>query len=361
MHNVSLSLTWQELILATLSLVLSIAIRRASKKMPLLSRRASDLSAVQAMHTKSTPRLGGLAIFTALGISVLLAPLDISNRYSIFFGATTLLFVVGLAEDLGYHLSARTRLIAAIAASLLCVVLLGVWLPRLGIPLVDPWMSIWWLGVPVTLLITAGVANGFNLIDGVNGLAGLAALVALLAMGQISSAGGYNAMVHLSKMVAACVFGFWVVNYPFGLVFLGDAGAYTLGFVISWFGVAILLNVPSASPWAILLTVYWPVADTLLAIYRRTRRRSNVAAPDRLHVHQMIMRALEICVLGRNRRQLANPLTTLVLAPFVCAPPIAGVLFWNQNDMAFYAIFVFSVLFFCSYALAPLLITRFRR
>lgn len=347
--------------LAALSLVLSIMIRWASKKMPALSRRTGDLRAVQAMHTRSTPRLGGLAIFVAIGISVLLAPLNISNRYALFFGATTLLFVVGLAEDLGYHVSARNRLIAAIAASSLCIVLLGVWLPRLGIPLVDPWMSTMWLGVPVTLLITSGVANGFNLIDGVNGLAGLAALAALLAMAQISSAGGYNTMVHLSMMVAACVFGFWVVNYPWGLVFLGDAGAYTLGFVISWFGVAILLNVPSASPWAILLTVYWPVADTLLAIYRRARRRGDVAAPDRLHVHQMMMRALEICVLGRNRRQLANPLTTLVIAPFVCAPPVAGVLFWNQNGMAFYALLVFSVLFFCSYALAPLLITRFRR
>jgi UDP-N-acetylmuramyl pentapeptide phosphotransferase/UDP-N-acetylglucosamine-1-phosphate transferase len=222
-------------------------------------------------------------------------------------------------------------------------------------------MGAWWLGVPMTLLITAGVANGFNLIDGVNGLAGLTAIAALLALGQIASAGGYDTMLHLSSMVAACVLGFWVVNYPLGLVFLGDAGAYTLGFVISWFGVAVLLNVPEASPWAILLTVYWPVADTLLAIYRRARRRGDVSAPDRLHVHQMVMRALEICVLGRNQRRLANPLSTLVLSPFVSMPPIIGVLLWNQNMWAFYAVLVFAVLFFCSYALAPWLITRFRR
>ena len=349
------------MVLAGLALFLSLTIRAASAKLPALSRRADDLGAVQAMHTRRTPRLGGLAIFATLGLSVWLAPVDVSSRYALFFGATSLLFFVGLAEDLGFHVSPRNRLLAAVAASGLCIALLGVWLPRLGIPAVDPLMGAWWLGVPVTLLVTAGVANGFNLIDGVNGLAGLTAMVALLALGQIANAGGYDTMVHLSAMVAACVFGFWVVNYPLGLVFLGDAGAYTLGFVISWFGVAVLLNVAAASPWAILLTVYWPVADTLLAIYRRIRRRGDVAAPDRLHVHQMVMRALEICVLGRNRRQLANPMTTLVLCPFVCMPPVVGVLLWNQNALAFYAVLAFSVLFFSSYALAPRLITRFRR
>ena len=99
----------------------------------------------------------------------------------------------------------------------------------------------------------------------------------------------------------------------------------------------------------------------LLAIYRRSRRNKDVSAPDRLHVHQMVMRALEICILGRNRRHIVNPLTTLVLLPFVIAPPIAGVLLWNQNQNAFLAVVAFGVLFFASYAAAPGLIRRFRR
>lgn len=134
-----------------------------------------------------------------------------------------------------------------------------------------------------------------------------------------------------------------------------------LGFVLSWFGISVLVNVPEASPWAILLTMFWPVADTLLAIYRRSRLKAAPMAPDRLHVHQMTMRALEICVLGRYRRHNANPLCTLVLAPFVIAPPIAGVHFWNQTIMAFTAVVVFSALFFGTYAASLMLIPRFRR
>ena len=74
-----------------------------------------------------------------------------------------------------------------------------------------------------------------------------------------------------------------------------------------------------------------------------------------------MMRGLEICVLGRNQRQITNPLTTLVLAPFVIAPPIVGVLLWNQNWNAFLAVLFFGSLLFVGYAAAPRLICRFRR
>lgn len=168
-------------------------------------------------------------------------------------------------------------------------------------------------------------------------------------------------MVHLSTMLAAAIFGFFLLNYPFGLIFLGDAGAYTIGFVLAWFGISILLNVPAASPWAIMLTMFWPVADTILAIYRRSRRKAPTMAPDRLHVHQMVMRTLEIYILGRRRRHLANPLSTLALAPFVIAPPVAGVLLWDKPLWAFWAVVAFAILFFSSYAIALPVLSKFRR
>ncbi|NHM19660.1 UDP-phosphate N-acetylglucosaminyl 1-phosphate transferase [Epibacterium mobile] len=294
-------------------------------------------------------------------MSVIFAPVSVSGAYADFIFATSLLFLVGLSEDLGFHVSPRWRLMAAAGASLLAIWLLGVWMPRTGIPGLDAVVDHWLVGIPLTLLVTAGISNGFNLIDGVNGLASVTAIVGSVALSQIAALAGYTTMVHLAMMLAAGIFGFFLLNYPFGLIFLGDAGAYTLGFVLSWFGIAVLINAPEASPWAILLVLFWPVADTMLAIYRRSRRNADVSAPDRLHVHQMVMRALEICILGRNRRQIANPLTTLVLSPFVIAPPIAGVLLWNQNQNAFLAVVVFGVLFFTSYAAAPGLIRRFRR
>ncbi|MDP2737521.1 MAG: glycosyltransferase [Pseudorhodobacter sp.] len=352
---------WHEFVSAALSFSLCASIVMLRDHIPRLNGRAHDLRAVQSMHTRATPRVGGVAIFAAFGLSLSFAPVSTLSSQGGFVLATALLFFVGLMEDLGFDVSPRKRLLAMACASLIVIWSLGVWIPRADIPGFDVIIGHWAVGIPLTLLVTAGIANGFNLIDGVNGLASVTAISAAVSLGLIANQAGYTAMVDLAMILAAGIFGFLIMNYPFGLIFLGDAGAYTLGFVLSWFGIAVLVNAPASSPWAILLTMFWPVADMLLAIYRRARHKAATTAPDRLHVHQMVMRALEICVLGRKRRDIANPLSTLVLAPFVIAPPIAGVIFWNQATMAFLSVIVLGTLFFASYAVAPVLIRRFRR
>jgi UDP-GlcNAc:undecaprenyl-phosphate GlcNAc-1-phosphate transferase len=328
---------------------------------PRLRGRSRDTDAVQSMHVTLTPRVGGIAIFGALAFTIMLAPESISGSYFYFIVATSVLFFVGLGEDLGFHISPRLRLLSAVIASMLVIVLLDVWMPRIGVPLIDPLLQYWIIGVPITLFVTVGVANGFNLIDGINGLAAMTAMIAAISMALIAQQAGYLHMVSLSMMLAAVIFGFLVLNYPFGLIFLGDAGAYTIGFVLSWFGISVLLNAPEVSPWAVLLTMFWPLADTLLALSRRRRRRMNAMQPDRLHVHQMVMRTLEIYILGRKRRSLSNPLTTLVLAPFVAAPPIIAVLFWDNNLGAFLAVIILLALFFGSYELSLKSVQHFRR
>jgi UDP-GlcNAc:undecaprenyl-phosphate GlcNAc-1-phosphate transferase len=316
---------------------------------PRLAGRVDDANAVQATHIGLTPRIGGVAIFGALALSVPFAPPEMLQNYTEIIFATTILFLVGLREDLGYPVSPRNRLLTVVGVSLLVIVLIGEWLPRMGLPYVDTALQYWMFGIPFTLLITAGVANGFNLIDGVNGLASLTAVTSGMAIAAIAYQSDYISVAVLGLMMAAAVFGFFVVNFPFGLIFLGDAGAYTVGFVLSWFGIAILTNIPDASPWAILLVLFWPLADTLLAMFRRRGSTRGAMLPDRLHFHQLVMRTLEICWVGRERRDLSNPFTTVILAPFVIAPQVAGVMLWDANFNAFLAVLVFLTLFFASY------------
>jgi len=92
----------------------------------------------------------------------------------------------------------------------------------------------------------------------------------------------------------------------------------------------LLIRLPDLSTWAVLLVFFWPIADTFFAIYRRRRAGRPTDMPDRLHYHQLVMRALEITLIGRNRRNVANPLATLVILPLASAPVIAGVLLWNK-------------------------------
>ncbi|MCF7728090.1 MraY family glycosyltransferase [Sulfitobacter sp. M22] len=349
------------LIIGLLCSALCVVLVFSAPRFPRLAGKADHTCAVQSMHVRPTARVGGLAIFIALGVSTLFAPSTISADYVCFILATIIVFLAGLFEDLGFGVSPTQRLIATGISGILMVLFLGAWIPRLGLPGIDNLMLHWAVSVPVTLLITSGVTNGFNMIDGVNGLSSFTAIGAALGLAFISFQSGYTEMVPLTLFLASVVLGFFVLNYPFGLIFLGDGGAYTLGFILSWFGVFILINAPDVSPWAVLLTMFWPVADMVLSIYRRSRSKAATMTPDRLHVHQMVMRALEIHFLGRGRRQLANPLTTLVLAPFIMAPIVVGVMLWDQSKYALIAFVVFSVLFFGSYSLTLPILRKLKR
>lgn len=355
------SLPWKLALLTALSVGLCTAIVGLSHRFPRLTGKAGHLFAVQASHLRPTPRVGGIAILVSFAVCWSLAPPQVSEIFGKILLANSVLFLVSLREDLGFAVSPRRRLLAALAASMATILALGIWLPRADVPVLDALMPFWAVGIPLTLFATVGMANGFNLIDGVNGLAGVTGIAGAIALAVIADRAAEPALMQLSLMLAAGVLGFLLLNYPTGLIFLGDAGAYTLGFVLSWIGIAILVQAPAASPWAILLTLFWPVADTSLAIWRRSQRRADKMLPDRLHIHQLVMRSLEIHLLGRSRRHIANPLSTLFLAPFVSAPPLFGVLFWDQPMKALLSVLVLGALIFTSYTMAVPVLGRLHR
>ena len=121
-----------------------------------------------------------------------------------------------------------------------------------------------------------------------------------------------------------------MLNFPLGKIFLGDGGAYALGHLLVWSAIIMINRATDVSAFAILLIFFWPVADTGLAIWRRWKLGNPTDRPDRLHFHQLAMRFLEIRFLGRDRREIANPVATLILIPLISAPQVLGVLFWDN-------------------------------
>ncbi len=321
----------------------------ATRWWPRLAGRPADTSAIQSAHSRVTPRVGGVGILLTIVLMAVFSPDGVKDRYLYLALASSGLLAVGFLEDLGFGVSPRIRLLVAAMSSIAVILFLDVWLLRIGVPYFDHFVPFWGIGIALTLFITVGLTNGFNLIDGVNGLAGFTAITAAVCLAIIAGKAGYGDLSALCILLAAGIFGFLVLNFPFGLIFLGDAGAYAIGFIIGWFAIALVNNVPEATPWAILLTIFWPVADTGLAIYRRSTLKAAKMQPDRLHVHQIVMRVLELTLLGRRRRLISNPLTTLVLAPFIVAPAVTGVLLWDRPLYAFLAVVIFAFLFIVSY------------
>ena len=314
-----------------------------------LAGGSDQFKAVQTSHTRPTPRLGGFSVFASLFFySLLLAP----EHHSLSEGlvvACASLFIVGLLEDNRYDISPILRLSSAILASAIAMMVFDTWIARTDIPVLDEVLSYAVVGIPLTLVAVAGLTHAFNLVDGVNGLAGVVALAALFGLYLIADKADVRNVAGFCLIFGAGVLGFLIFNFPKGWIFLGDAGAYSVGFILAWLLIITLAQSELVSPWALLLTVFWPVADTFLAIWRRSTLRRSAMKPDRLHVHQLVMRSLEIFVLGRNRRDLANPITTVILAPFVMTPVAAGVVFWNKPLAALLSFVILLALFFSSY------------
>lgn len=331
------------------------------RRLPAVFGGASRLMAIQAVHVNPTPRVGGVAIFLSLVAGALLSFGDATPTFAQFFVATSVLFVAGLLEDIGFAVSPRRRLLAATLASLIVVSMLGVSLHGLDFGPLDRLLAFGPLSIAFTILITAGCANAFNLIDGLNGLASFAAVIAALSLAAIASNAGAYDLAHLCLILSASLGGFLVLNFPFGKIFLGDAGAYTIGFLLAWVGVALVDWAPHVSPWAVLLTLFWPLAETLFTIVRRLRLRRSAMRPDRMHFHHVVLRSLEICALGRRRRHVANPLATVLMLPFVGAPAGFGVMLWNDSGSAFWVVLAFCGVYGASYATLVRVARRHRR
>src|SRR4051812_18503070 len=241
--------------------------------------------AVQKFHFDPTPRVGGIAIYIALVMAWLWAP-GVAERKLL----TTLLvagipaLMIGLLEDVTKRVSVSTRLMVTMASGGLAVWMSGIALTRVDIPAADMLLA-WW---PAALLFTAfavgGVANAINIIDGFHGLASGTVIISLLGLATIAFSVGDFPLATVAVVAAAAVAGFWLVNFPWGRLFLGDGGAYFSGFALAWLSVELLARNAHVSPWASVLLCGYPTVEVVYSIIRRRKQRRSPGEADRHHL-----------------------------------------------------------------------------
>jgi UDP-N-acetylmuramyl pentapeptide phosphotransferase/UDP-N-acetylglucosamine-1-phosphate transferase len=217
------------------------------------------------------------------------------------------------------------------------------------------------IGIGFSIFLAAGISHAFNLIDGLNGLSGFIAVGISLSLAAISHQMGLDEHRDVLFILSSAIAGFLVFNFPFGKIFLGDGGAYVIGHILVWMAISILCAAPKISPLAMLLIFFFPVADTLLAIMRRVYLGVPILYPDRLHFHQVVMRGIEMLVLGQKRRHIANPLAAAFILPFAFTPMVVGIFLVLDRGKAMIALLLFTALFLMTYKICMGLICRFRR
>lgn len=311
-----------------------------------------DLTGPQKFHSAPVPRVGGLGIVA--GVVAAMAALAWSSPALRVPAMLILLCAVptfgsGLTEDLTKTQSPRRRLFFTAASAAMGVWLMQATIHRTGIPGVD-WIVSYPLGAAVlTIFVVAGVANSLNIIDGFNGLASMCAALMLISIGYVAFQVDDQLIVWLSVAGVGAVMGFFVWNFPAGLIFLGDGGAYFLGFYVAELAILLLHRNPQVSPMFPLLVCIYPVFETVFSIYRRKIvRGAPVGAPDGIHLHSLIYRRFMKWAVGTSFRRSAvrrNSMTSPYLWMLCMLAVVPAMLFWSSTPVLIAFILLFGVVY----------------
>ncbi|WP_162785382.1 glycosyltransferase family 4 protein [Polynucleobacter necessarius] len=254
-----------------------------------------DFDGPQKFHIAAVPRIGGigiaLALFAAIAINYQNAQDDPPGMLMLFCALPA--FGIGLTEDLTKQISVRTRLLLTAFGAGLATIFLHARITGLDLPFIDLAFSIPAISIIFTVFAITGLANAYNIIDGFNGLSSMVGIITLLALGYIGFKFNDPFIFFLSFSMAAAIMGFFLLNYPRGLIFLGDGGAYLIGFWIAVLSVLVVNRHPEISPWFALMINAYPIMETLFTIYRRKfHQGKNPGHPDGIHFHSLIFRRI---------------------------------------------------------------------
>jgi len=324
-----------------------------------------DFSKPQKFHAVAVPRIGGLGI--VLGIVAAVAATAGAVGEPTVGLAWLLLacalpaFVAGLVQDFTEAVTPRGRLLATAVSALLAYALMGAAITYTAIPGLDWLVTFTWGSVFLTVLAVAGIANAINIVDGFNGLASMCVVIMLAAVAYVATQVGDPLIEWLALAGMGAVLGFFLWNFPAGLIFLGDGGAYFLGFFVAELCILLLQrNADAVSPLFPLLVCIYPVFETLFSIYRRVFLRSvPPSMPDGIHLHSLVYRRLMRWAVGdRSAKALTrrNSMTSPYLWLLCMFSVVPALLFWNNTP----ALASFLFLFGFSYTALYWRIVRFR-
>ena len=254
---------------------------------------AAEANELHHTHNVPVPRFGGIALVGGLLAVVLvfgfIEPgfLTINHRW-LTLGGSLAMFGLGLWDDF-FALGARRKLAGQLLIAS-AVFFLGIGINRLQVPFTGQILDLGLWGWPITVIWLVAMTNLINLIDGVDGLAGGICLMLMVLLAYVTRSGGF--MAFLAAGMVGSLLGFLRYNFPPARIYMGDGGAYFLGFLI---GCLTIVNSQKGTVLAALAAPLFvlalPIIDTSLAILRRGLRGLPLFRPDKKHIHHRLLAA----------------------------------------------------------------------
>lgn len=288
-----------------------------------------DRPHARRVHTRTTPRWGGLAMFGAFIITTLaLAPMRyyllrenmLNERVIGILLGGTLMTAVGALDD-KYNVPAKLKLLGQIVAATVAVLPFHLRLMvafNVDIPI--------WPAVVLTVIWIVAITNTVNLIDGLDGLAaGICAIAAATFVIIAVFMKGTTGEAMLAAMVVGVCLGFLHYNFYPAKVFMGDAGSHFLGFTIAVLSVLQNWKVATGVAFAVpILILAVPIFDTAFAVLRRLHRGQPIFSPDKDHIHHRLLN------LGLNQRSVVLVIYLLTALGCMLALLLTRTRLWNN-------------------------------
>lgn len=247
-------------------------------------------------HTGVIPRIGGIGMICGFGLTYLLCffyldPTD--NRslihFAIFAGAGAA-FLLGLVDDF-YPLGAKIKLVAQIIIAL-AAYQCGLRIEQAAVPFTEHTVYFGSFSPLLTVIWFISLMNLINLIDGLDGLAGGISLMLMVLLTYLAFESGIAISMILALGMTGAILGFLFHNFPPAKVYMGDSGAYMIGFVIAALS---LINSEKGTILAALiapvLALALPIVDVAFAIIRRGLKGLPLFRPDKGHIHHRLIKS----------------------------------------------------------------------
>lgn len=269
-----------EIVVIFIASLLSIYIlRKYAYKLNLIDEPNS-----RSIHTKSTPRGGGIGFFISIFLIVPFFHWELLSSYAYTFISIVIIFISGIIDDI-YEVKPLTKFLVILIGTILLYID-DIYINSVGIFGGDT-LFLGYLSLPFTFFAVSGFTNALNLIDGLDGLSTTISILILATFFYMGFIYHDDFMIIVSIVVISSLVAFLIYNWYPASIFMGDSGSLTLGFVISILAIKSLEHISSAV--TILFLSAIPVLDTMIVMIRRKIDGNSAFRADRSHIHHITL------------------------------------------------------------------------
>ena len=296
-----------------------------------------------SIHDSKNPRLGGIILISSLFLWDYFKNNNISEVFLIYVIPISIpLIFIGVIEDIIVQVKPIIRLFF-LSISVVIFLLTNPWgFPEIEITIFNNFLNYPIIKYIIFYFAILTVTNGFNLIDGANGLASAAALSSLGCILYLSYLFNHSFIFAAALILCAFIIIFLLFNFPFGIIFLGDTGAYFLGFYISVLTIILFAIETRLNTWGAGIILFYPCFEVAFSFFRKLKKNISPTVPDSEHLHLLIFWILQK---NKPKSRSANCLVMPFLS-IIWASPLLFTIVASNNLILIWILFLLQVLIY---------------